>query len=280
MKTLAYYNGEIAEISELKIPLSDRSIYFGDGVYEACSVRNHKIFALDEHIDRFFNSARLLKIKLAFSKEYLKTLLMDLVKKVDLKESFLYWQATRGHNGERSHSYNENLTANLLVTITKERITGKDKIFKLTHTEDTRFLHCNIKTLNLIPSIMAVRLADDRGCDETVFHRGNIVTECAHSNIHILKDGVFITHPANELILPGIARAHLIKACMALNIEVVERPFTFLELLNADEIIISSSTVLCNRANEIDKMKIGMKDDFNFMRIQDYVFDEFNDETK
>lgn len=276
MKTLGYYNGTIDEIDNLMIPLSDRSHWFGDGVYEATAVRNHKIMALDEHINRFFNSARLLKLKLGFTKEELAKLLNELVQKVDSGETFLYWQATRGAVGERVHAYDDKLNANLLVTVTSERITPKDKVFKLTHTEDTRFLHCNIKTLNLIPTVMAVQLGKDRGCDETIFHRGNIVTECAHSNIHILKDGKFITHPTDEYILPGIARAHLIKACHALNIPVEERPFTMLELCNADEVIVSSSSVLCAHANDLDGMQIGCKDEVTFKKLQDYVFDEFD----
>lgn len=68
------------------------------------------------------------------------------------------------------------------------KITDKDKEYKLTSMEDTRFLHCNIKTLNLIPSVVAYQHAKENNCDETVFHRGDIVTECAHSNVHIIKD--------------------------------------------------------------------------------------------
>ena len=268
MKTLVYYNGKYDEIDKIMIPMSDRSHWFGDGVYDATCARNYKIMAIDEHVDRFFNSARLLNINLGFTKEYLKGLLNELVQKLDDDELFVYWQATRGGNGLRSHNYDKEQKANLWITICPEEITDKDKEYKLTSMEDTRFLHCNIKTLNLIPSVVAYQHAKENNCDETVFHRGDIVTECAHSNVHIIKDKKFITHPADEYILPGIARVHLLKACKALNIEVEERPFTVDELINADEVIVSSSGDLCIRATEFEGKAVGKKDNDTFNRLK------------
>lgn len=280
MKTLGYYNGKYDEIDKIMIPMSDRSHWFGDGVYDATCARNYKIMAIDEHIDRFFNSARLLNINLGFTKEYLKDLLNELVQKLDDDELFVYWQATRGGNGLRSHNYDKEQKANLWITICPEEITDKDKEYKLTSMEDTRFLHCNIKTLNLIPSVVAYQHAKENNCDETVFHRGDIVTECAHSNVHIIKDKKFITHPADEYILPGIARVHLLKACKALNIEVEERPFTVDELINADEVIVSSSGDLCIRATEFEGKTVGKKDNDTFNRLKEYIYQEWLECTK
>lgn len=280
MKTLGYYNGKYDEIDKIMIPMSDRSHWFGDGVYDATCARNYKIMAIDEHVDRFFNSARLLNINLGFTKEYLKDLLNELVQKLDDDELFVYWQATRGGNGLRSHNYDKEQKANLWITICPEEITDKDKEYKLTSMEDTRFLHCNIKTLNLIPSVVAYQHAKENNCDETVFHRGDIVTECAHSNVHIIKDKKFITHPADEYILPGIARAHLLKACKVLNIEVEERPFTVDELINADEVIVSSSGDLCIRATEFEGKAVGKKDNDTFNRLKEYIYQEWLECTK
>ena len=280
MKTLGYYNGKYDEIDKIMIPMSDRSHWFGDGVYDATCARNYKIMAIDEHVDRFFNSARLLNINLGFTKEYLKGLLNELVQKLDDDELFVYWQATRGGNGLRSHNYDKEQKANLWITICPEEITDKDKEYKLTSMEDTRFLHCNIKTLNLIPSVVAYQHAKENNCDETVFHRGDIVTECAHSNVHIIKDKKFITHPADEYILPGIARVHLLKACKVLNIEVEERPFTVDELINADEVIVSSSGDLCIRATEFEGKAVGKKDNDTFNRLKEYIYQEWLECTK
>lgn len=275
MKTLGYYNGKYDEIDKMMIPMSDRSHWFGDGVYDATCARNYKIMAIDEHIDRFFNSARLVEINLGFTKEYLKNLLNELMQKLDDDELFIYWQVSRGGKELRSHNYNIEDKANLWITITPEKITDKNKEYKLTAMEDTRFLHCNIKTLNLLPNVRAYQLAKMKNCDETVFHRGNIVTECAHSNVHIIKDKKFITHPANEYILPGIARAHLLNACKNSAIEIEERPFTIEELIHADEIIVSSSGDLCIRAVEFEGQKVGKKDEQTFNKIKNYIYDEW-----
>ena len=279
MKTLGWYNDAYNEINKMSVPMNDRSHWFGDGVYDATYARNGKIMALDEHIDRFFNSAKLLDINLGFTKQYLADLLIKLLSKMDDDELFVYIQASRGGYEIRNHIYDRNQKANLWITLTPETILPIEQKLKLTETEDTRFLHCNIKTLNLLPSVMAARLAADLGCDECVFHRGDIVTECAHSNIHILKDGIFITHPADEYILPGIARAHLIKACHKLNIEVSERPFRMDELFDADEIIVSSCGCLCNSATSLDNQRIGGKAPELLEKLQGFVYAEWLEET-
>ena len=210
MKNLGYYNGKIGELEEMSIPMNDRVCWFGDGVYDAGPCRNYHIFALDEHIDRFFNSAALLDIKMPVTKQELKDLLNDLVKKVDTGDLFVYYQVTRG-TGIRDHAFTEG-PGNLWVMLKPAKISDGLEPIKLITVEDTRFFHCNIKTLNLIPSVMATQKAKDAGCQEAVFYRpGGRVTERAHSNVHIIKDGKLYTAPTDNLILPGIARAHLIR---------------------------------------------------------------------
>ncbi len=278
MKNLGYYNGKFGEIEEMSIPMNDRVCWFGDGVYDATYSRNYKIFALDEHIDRIYNSASLLGINITETKDEMKAILQEMVNKMDTGENFVYWQVTRG-TAKRNHAFPENTKTNLWITISPKDIVDTYKKIKLITMEDTRFFHCNIKTLNLIPSVMASEKAKQAGCDETVFHRGERVTECAHSNVHIIKDGVFVTAPTDNLILPGIARAHLIKACRKLGIPVSEVPYTVDELMNADEIIVSSSGSLCLAAEEIDGKKVGGKAPEILKKLQDEVLDEFLQET-
>ena len=279
MKNLAYYNGKIDEIENMSIPMSDRVSFFGDGVYDATYSRNYKIFTLDEHVDRFFNSAALLEINLPCTKDELKALLSELVLKMDTGENFVYFQATRGGGGVRSHTFSQDAVANLWVNITPKSIAPLYEKVRLITMEDTRFLHCNIKTLNLIPSVMASQRAHEAGCDEAVFHRSDRVTECAHSNVHIIKDGALITAPTDNLILPGIARAHIIKACRKLGVKVVEKPFSLDELMGADEVMISSAGSLCLSANEIDGKAVGGGAPDILKAIQDEVLREFLEET-
>ena len=127
---------------------------------------------------------------------------------------------------------------------------------KLIMVDDTRFCHCDVKTLNLIPNVLASQLAKEAGCQEAVFHRGERVTECAHSNVSIIENGVFVTAPTDNLILPGIARSNLIKACRVLGIEVSEVPFTVERMMNADEVIVSSSGSFCLSASHIDGVAV------------------------
>lgn len=280
MKNLGYYNGKWDEIEKVSIPMSDRVCFFGDGVYDATYSRNYKIFALDDHVDRFFNSARMLEINLTQTKEELKALLQEMVLKMDSGENFVYFQATRGGSIPRSHAFPPEAPANLWINIYPKKIADVYKPVRLITAEDTRFLHCNIKTLNLIPSVMASQRAKEAGCDETVFHRNGRVTECAHSNVHILKNGVFQTAPTDHLILPGIARKHLIAACGRLGIPVSEEPYTLEELREADEILISSAGSLALAAEALDGKQVGGKAPELLKKIQDEVLREFLEETK
>ncbi len=279
MKNLGYYNGKFGEIEEMSVPMNDRVCYFGDGVYDATYSRNYKIFALDEHIDRLYNSAALLKIEIAQTKEEMKAILNEMVAKMDTGENFVYWQVTRG-TGKRNHVFpTDGSKANLWIAISPKDIVDVYKKIKLITMEDTRFLHCNIKTLNLIPSVMASQKAKEAGCDETVLHRGERVTECAHSNVHIIRDGMFVTPPTDHLILPGIARAHLIKACKKLGIAVDETPFTMDDLMHADEVIVSSSGSLCLAAEIVDGKPVGGRAPEILKAIQDEVLREFMEAT-
>ena len=224
MDALGYYNGKWGPLDEMTVPMNDRGCYFGDGVYDAAVSANGVIFTLDEHVDRFFISAKQLDIELPYTKDELKKTLYEMLSQVDKGDLFVYWQATRG-TGRRSHDFSGG-KPNLWIMIKPTVIPDLSKKVKLITIEDTRFLHCNVKTINLLPNIMAAQLAKEAGCHEAVFHRGGIVTECTRSNVHIIKNGTVITHPADSMILRGIARGHIIQACARLAIPVEERKFT------------------------------------------------------
>lgn len=259
MEHVGYYNGKIAPLEELKVPVMDRAYYFGDGVYDATSVANGTPFALEEHLDRFYNSCRLLEIPFSMTREALTGELMKVVKEFDGTQGLLYWQASRG-TSYRGHKFPEgDVKPNLMIMLNPINPAPMSHRFKLVTMEDTRFFHCNIKTLNLIPNVMAAQKAESKGCDETVFHRGDRVTECAHSNVSIIKDGVLRTAPCDNLILPGITRKHLIELARELGIPVAEEAFTVEELFDADEIIVSGSGALCHAAESVDGKPVGGK---------------------
>ena len=149
------------------------------------------------------------------------------------------------------------MPANLLVTVRPKPLTAIGRKLRLIAVEDTRYLHCDVKTLNLLPNVMASQAAKEAGCDEAVFHRGERVTECAHSNIHLIAGGVFRTAPLDNLILPGTARKHLLRLAEGIGIPTEERAFTFAELMAADEVIVSSAGTLCNAVASIDGTPVG-----------------------
>lgn len=279
MKTLGYYDGKIDELENMKVPMLDRACYFGDGIYDATYSRNKKIFAVDEHIDRFYHGLERVKIKFSMTKNRLRELLYELVGYTDDDELFVYWQVTRGE-GIREHSYNDDMTGKLWVMLKPQPIVDmSQKIVLVTH-EDIRYTLCDIKTLNLLPNVLFSQYAKERGAHECILHRGNRVTECAHSNVHIIKDGALITPPADRFILKGVAREHLIKACNALEIAVKIHPFTLEEVYGAEEVIITSSGSLCLQAQSVDGIAVGGKQQELIIALQSYLLEEFRSATE
>ena len=279
MKNAAYYNGTVSTIEEIRIPLEDRAVYFGDGVYDVAFCHNGKPFLIDEHFDRFYNSCRLIRIDFPYTREELRNIIGELISRLDDREDVLiYWQASRG-TAPRNHPFPKDARANLLVYVKPKKITKLDEPMKLCTVDDIRYEMCNVKTINLIPNILAAQTAVDRGCDEAVQIRRrlfeddgteyrDVITEGAHTNISVLKDGVFVTAPLGRFILPGIARKHLIELCRANGIEVLERYITRGELMDADEVLVSSTTTLVRRTCEIDGKPVGGRDTELFDRLQ------------
>jgi len=278
MKELAYYDGRIGAPEELMVPFQDRVHFFGDGVYDATVGGNHKIYLLEDHLDRFYSSAKALDIKIPMDKKELGELLTKLLSMVEGNTHFVYWQVTRG-TAPRDHAYDEAMLGKLWVMIRPNKLKDPDVPIRLITMEDTRFFYCNIKTLNLLPSVLASQEALKAGAMETVLHRGATVTECAHSNVSILKNGTFLSHPNDNLILRGIAKTHMIQACYRLGIQVLERAFTMEELMDADEVIVTSSSNFCLHADVIDGKPVGGKDPVTLKKIQEAVLEEYLEYT-
>jgi D-alanine transaminase len=279
-KNVGYYNGEMGPLEEMKVPMGDRALYFGDGIYEATCVANRVPFALDEHLDRMYNSLRLLEIPFTMERDAVKA---ELQKVIDAAENspvhFLYWQISRGVC-PRNHPFpGADVKPTLMAYVKPHTMKPMDVPYRLISMEDIRYKLCNIKTLNLIPSVLANQRAVEQGCNEAVLHRGSRVTECAHSNISILKNGVLRTAPTDELILPGITRKHLLELARANGIPTEETPFSMVELLNADEIIVTSSSALCMKVASVDRVPVGGKDPERLKLLQNAYLEKFQRET-
>ena len=274
MENIAYYNGKLSSIEEMMIPMNERSSYFGDGVYDAMFTVEHVPLQLDDHLARFYRSAKKVEIDIPMPFDELRAMVLNFCRRVDSPDQMVYVQATRGV-GMRGHAYRfAGGKPSLWVWVKPDVLDPMDRDYRCITMEDTRFFHCDIKTLNLLPSVMYTQRAEEKGCDETILHRGDRVTECAHSNVHILKDGALKTAPCDNLILAGITRAHRIAQCREMGIPVIEEPFTLQEMMGADEVFFTSCSALCCRISEIDGKPVGGKAPELLRRLQDAAWAE------
>jgi D-alanine transaminase len=274
MNPIFYYDGRLFGMGEAAFSFQDRAIFFGDAVYDACLSHNAIPYLLDLHIDRFFDGMKRLSITPPTDKEALAALLSELCRRAECETAFLYFQASRCADVRR-HFFKDTDASRLMITVSEFASPRKDTVLRLILTRDRRYEYCNVKTTNLLPAVLASSEARRRGADEAVFVRDGMVTECAHSNISILKNGVLFTHPTDRRILPGIARKRLIDACHTLKIPVFERPFSAKELTEADEIFVTSTSRICHRAGYIGKKAVGMRDEDRARQIEDLLFSDF-----
>lgn len=278
MKNLGYYNGKCGLLEELTVPITDRAFYFGDGVYDAVMCRNNIPYLLKKHIDRIFENAHFLGIMPPVTKGELEKLIKELCPLVDGEEKFVYFHISRG-SGVRNHEFTKT-PANLFIMIKEQKIDNIYEKMELCTQNDIRFHMCNIKTLNLLPSVLCAENARKNGCGEGVFVRDGYVTECSHSNISILKNGKLITAPADCHILPGVTRAHLIEAAKKHGVEVIEEKYTKNELFEADEIIVTSSSKLARGVKKIDSRPVGGKDEKTLLLLQNEIYQDYINATQ
>ena len=278
MKRIGYFNGVTDELDKMTIPLCDRSVFYGDAVYDAILLLEGKPFTLDMHLDRLYRSCELVGISFDMSRDSLKAEIDKLLKYPCDKEAMLYIQVTRG-NAPRKHEFPLDTKPNLIMFISPLTLPNKDKRATLASIEDMRFEFCNIKTTNLMPNVFAAQRATSLGATEALMHRGERVTEAAHSSILMIKDGVVVMPPLDRFILPGITRAIIEELCNKSGIPVETRVFTVSELTEADEIILCSTTKNVIFVYEIDGKSVGGKDQALAKKIQDMFIDRIYTET-
>jgi D-alanine transaminase len=240
------YHDQIIKSGSIPVDPEDRGYLFGDGIYEVVFVYDSKPFAFDEHFDRFEQSAQKLELAMPYDLPTFKKLTEDLIIKNNIVNGMVYIQMTRGV-APRNHLYERNMQSVVtgfaksvsLQTIAESQTKGIQTYL----TEDIRWLRCDIKSLNLLGNVMAKRKAADSECQEAIQHRDGLVTEGSSSNVFIVKNGTLKTHPATNLILNGITRQFVLKIAEQLQVPILEEPFTVEDLLDADEVFITSTTM-------------------------------------
>lgn len=273
-----YYNGEYAPLDELKAPVLDRAFYFGDGVYDVTTYVNGRYFAMDSHYERFTNSCRLINIEPLWTKEELTDIFDKLVELTKPEgDALIYFQASRG-TALRDHKYNDEIKPNLFAyakPVARVDMYGKVKMI----TEpDIRFEICNIKTLDLLPNVMAAQKASKAGCYEAALHRNGTVTEGSHSSVMIISDGKVIIPPLTKYILPSVTRKYVLTICEELDLPHELRTFTVDEMMSADEVIVGSASAMFRRVSEIDGKPVGGNAKALFTKLAEAYRDKYENE--
>ncbi len=274
MSDHAYYNGVITPYDSACIPLSDRSIFFGEGVYDVMIGGNEKIYQFERHISRLCDNAKRIGLTLKSEKSDILQNAMELIKISGYKNFILYIQLS-GNGKRRSHITSDTDT-NLLMTVTEYTPPASPEYISAVSTKDMRYGYCDIKTTNLLPNILSLRCAESMGADIAIFLNDGIVSECSHANIAILKDGKIKTPQLSNSLLPGITRENLMKVCKKIGMTVSEEDVTYTELIDSDCVIISSTTHFLRICTKIDGVKLSEAGRDTVNMIFDYLKNDFS----
>ena len=244
MNELTYFNGEMVESGAKVVSLDDRGYCFGDGVYEVVRVYNGRAFAFSYHQDRLYRSMREMDIPVRMPPDELQELHEIMIEQSEITDGYIYLQITRGVT-PRHHAFERSKLEPQMYMFIKPITTDLGALqegVKAITLPDERWARVDIKTLNLIPNILAQTKAEKKGAYTAILVRDGIVTEGATSNVFVMKDGVCYTHPANHHILKGITRQLVVtRVAPTAGITIIEREFDEVFLKEADEIFFTDT---------------------------------------
>ncbi|SHG69991.1 D-amino-acid transaminase [Ornithinibacillus halophilus] len=242
----------------VKFPMQERALQFGDGIYEVIRIYNGDYYLLNEHIERLFRSAEAIKIQINLTKEALEEFLTLLLERNNIQEDGkLYLQISRG-SAPRDHLFPTDVEPNFyayIQNLPRNLEALKNGISTITH-RDERWENCYIKSLNLLPNVLAKQEAKEQGRDEAILHRDGIVTECTAANVYLVKNNKIYTHPTTNRILNGCVRMRIEEFTKKLSLPFIEEAFTIEDIIDADEIFLSSSTAEITPITCVDEHKI------------------------
>lgn len=262
MSRVAYVNGAYVSMDQASVHIEDRGYQFSDGVYEVVSIRRGKCIDLEPHLDRLWRSMDELQIDAPMARGPMIVVMAETVRQNRLQDAILYIQVSRGV-AKRDHPFPTDTISSLIMTCrrfnfdaVKERAkTG----IKVISQPDVRWGRCDIKSISLLPNVLAKQAAREQGGFEALLvDAENYVTEGSSTNVWMVTgEGKLITRSTDDNILPGITRASILSIAQDLQMPVEERAFTLDEAKGANEMFLTSSTSCAMPITHIDCQAIG-----------------------
>jgi len=259
MTETIYLNGKLIPKTEAVISPEDRGFNFADGIYEVIKYYSGRPFRYDDHMERLRRSLR--EIRIDFDGlDQLEAVFQKLLEQNELtsQEAGIYLQITRGSH-TRIHQFPEDIKPTVYARafpFASKRDQLENGV-KVITTEDIRWLRCDIKSISLLPNVLAAEKADKQDAVEAIFIRNGIVTEGSHSSFMAVKNGVVYTHPDSNLILPGITKIVIREICKANHISLVEEGIPASELAIMDEMMIIGTGSEVTPVMQMDETLIG-----------------------
>jgi D-alanine transaminase len=262
MPRFAYVDGQFVRHSDGSVHIEDRGLQFGDAVYEVWAVRDGVLFDMAGHLARLARSLDALQIKAPLSNQSLHVIIKELLVRNKLRNGLVYLQISRGV-AKRDHPFPKSAFPSIILTARSVDMGLGDKRAELgiavqSHA-DIRWGRVDIKTINLLPNVLAKQAALEAGFgDAWLVDRGGFVTEGTAQNAWIVdRAGVLRTRPSNHEILRGITRDAIITTAQKLGYNLEERAFTLEEAKSAHEAFITSATSFVTPVTRIDTVYIG-----------------------
>jgi D-alanine transaminase len=259
MSEIVYLNGEFMPLAEARIPVLDRGFIFGDGVYEVVPVYSRKPFRMAEHLVRLQNSLDGIRLANPMDDAAWTRLMRDIIAKNDGEDQSVYLQITRGV-AKRDHAFPKTVKQTVfmmsspLSTPPREQIDNGASAITAT---DFRWLKCDVKSVALLGNCLLRQLAVEAGAVETILFRDGKLTEASASNVFVVKNGVLLAPPKDNLVLPGITYDVVLEIARTREFEVEVRPISEAETRDADEIWVTSSTKEVLAITTLDGKPVG-----------------------
>ncbi|MEX0774280.1 MAG: D-amino acid aminotransferase [Phycisphaeraceae bacterium] len=256
---VVYLNGEFVPRSAACLDIEDRGALFADGVYEVTRYYAGRPLAIDRHLKRLRLSLAAIQLDGGVLVEQLADAGNELVRRNGTPEAAVYWQVTRGP-APRMHVFPAQPRPTVLAIAYAVAPVDPHRpvpALKAILHEDQRWANCCIKSLMLLPNVLAKNKAVAAGAHEAIFHRGDVITEGTSTNTFVVRGDTMHTHPANQWILGGITRQIVLELAQQEGIPVIEEAVTVAQLRSADEVIITGSTTQVAAVTAVDGQAIG-----------------------